>query len=92
MSVSKVSPHLPEVNPEEYAFTLRDLADCRKQLAREREELVKARGEKRAVEQQLKEVSQNRDRWMRMAMREMHKEVLRRSPLYAEDSDYEIPS
>ena len=82
MTGQNIPPNLSCVNPEDLAFILRDLADCRTQLAREREELAKVRGEKKEAERRLEKATQDSHRWSRIAVQAMHKnQVLRQEQL-----------
>ena len=78
MTANKVAPPLSEVNPEDLDFLLRDFADCRKQLALERQQSAKLRAEKKDAEERLEIVAQSGNRWMFRALEAMREGQLLR--------------
>lgn len=84
MSIPKVYPNLSAVNPEDVQQLLRDLADCKKLLANERQQCAKLRAENQALRNQLDEANQ---RWMFIAVPAMRQtQLLREELLKQQDS------
>ena len=60
MTATNLSPNLSAVNPEDTQQLLRDLADCKKLLVSERQQVASLRAENKDLKQQLKQTDQDK--------------------------------